>query len=86
MLGLEPIGSWFKKYIWLSPWSVWAHRTRVRCAIFLTWCWLLRRIVEEDPDGLLYLEREVNVLKGMRHPNIVQFIGIAVVRVFSSLA
>jgi hypothetical protein len=39
--------------------------------------------VEEDPDGLLYLEREVNVLKGMRHPNIVQFIGIAVVRWFS---
>lgn len=41
----------------------------------------MKRIVEEDPEGLLYLEREVNVLKGMRHPNIVQFIGIAVVRV-----
>lgn len=38
----------------------------------------IKKIVEEDPDGLLYLEREVNVLKGMRHPNIVQFIGIAV--------
>jgi len=37
----------------------------------------IKRIVEEDPDGLLYLEREVNVLKGMRHPNIVQFIGIS---------
>ncbi len=38
-------------------------------------------MVEEDPDGLLYLEREVNVLKGMRHPNIVQFIGISLVSV-----
>jgi serine/threonine protein kinase len=37
----------------------------------------IKRVVEEDPDGLLYLEREVNVLKGMRHPNIVQFIGIS---------
>jgi len=32
--------------------------------------------LEDDPDAMIYLEREVNVLKGMRHPNIVQFIGI----------
>ncbi|KAL6074487.1 LISK family protein kinase [Balamuthia mandrillaris] len=32
--------------------------------------------LDEDPDALLYLEREVNVMKGMRHPNIVTFIGI----------
>jgi len=32
--------------------------------------------LEDDPDAMIYLGREVNVLKGMRHPNIVQFIGI----------
>eukprot|EP01089_Gocevia_fonbrunei_P014261 TRINITY_DN3869_c0_g1_i1.p1 TRINITY_DN3869_c0_g1~~TRINITY_DN3869_c0_g1_i1.p1 ORF type:complete len:438 (-),score=76.92 TRINITY_DN3869_c0_g1_i1:38-1351(-) len=32
--------------------------------------------LEDDPDAMIYLDREVNVLKGMRHPNIVQFIGI----------
>ena len=36
----------------------------------------IKRIVEEDPDCLVYLEREVNVLQGMRHPNVVQLIGV----------
>eukprot|EP01088_Endostelium_zonatum_P006411 TRINITY_DN18536_c0_g1_i1.p1 TRINITY_DN18536_c0_g1~~TRINITY_DN18536_c0_g1_i1.p1 ORF type:complete len:450 (-),score=102.93 TRINITY_DN18536_c0_g1_i1:96-1412(-) len=32
--------------------------------------------LEDDPDAMIYIEREVNVLQGMRHPNIVQFMGI----------
>jgi len=37
----------------------------------------IKRVFDTDEDSLLYLEREINVLKGMRHPNIVQFIGIS---------
>lgn len=36
----------------------------------------IKRIFDDDDESLFYLEREINVLKGMRHPNIVQFIGI----------
>eukprot|EP01089_Gocevia_fonbrunei_P012359 TRINITY_DN2901_c0_g1_i1.p1 TRINITY_DN2901_c0_g1~~TRINITY_DN2901_c0_g1_i1.p1 ORF type:complete len:645 (-),score=115.97 TRINITY_DN2901_c0_g1_i1:114-1844(-) len=32
---------------------------------------------ENDEDTLLYVTREISVLRGARHPNIVQFIGVA---------
>jgi serine/threonine protein kinase len=39
----------------------------------------IKRLFQEDdsPDTELFIQREINVLQGMRHPNIVQFIGIA---------
>jgi len=36
----------------------------------------IKTIFDTDEDSMLYLQREINVLKSMRHPNIVQFIGI----------
>jgi len=39
----------------------------------------IKRLFQDDdsPDAELFIQREINVLQGMRHPNIVQFIGIA---------
>jgi len=39
----------------------------------------IKRLFEDDesPDAELFIQREINVLQGIRHPNVVQFIGLA---------